>query len=49
MSAEGYETHFAQKQSRNNRQEVLAKVNEPAFGSRGLIGLRQIKSKQREC
>jgi hypothetical protein len=24
---------FAQKQSRNNRQEVLAKVNEPAFGS----------------
>lgn len=31
--AEGYETHFAQKQSRNNRQEVLAKVNEPAFGS----------------
>ena len=31
--AEGYETHFAQKQSRNNRQEILAKVNEPAFGS----------------
>ena len=31
--AEGYETHFAQKRNRNNRQEVLAKVNEPAFGS----------------
>lgn len=31
--AEGYETHFAQKRSRNNRQAILAKVNEPAFGS----------------
>ena len=30
--AEGYETHFAQKQSRSNGQEVLAKVKEPAFG-----------------
>ena len=25
--AEGYETHFAQKESRNNRQEVVATVN----------------------
>jgi hypothetical protein len=30
--AEGYETHFAQKQSRSNGQEVLAKVNGSAFG-----------------
>jgi hypothetical protein len=48
--AEGYETHFAQKQSRNNRQEVLAQVNELLWVFvRGLIGPRQIKSKQREC
>ena len=26
--AEGYETHFAQKQSRSNGQEVLVEVNE---------------------
>jgi hypothetical protein len=30
--AEGYETHFAQKQSRGNGQEIVAKVNGSAFG-----------------
>jgi hypothetical protein len=30
--AEGYETHFVQKQSRSNGQEVVAKVNGSAFG-----------------